>query len=112
MFPFSEMPGMEVPPGFENAIMHARLVAGEAIILGSDAPPQMYNNPTGQYVSLHIEKPADADRIFGAFADGGQVQMPIDKTFWAERFGMVVDRFGTPWMINCEGNVRAEAGNN
>ena len=53
-------------------------------------------------VSIQIETPAEAERVFHALAEGGEVRMPIQETFWAQRFGMLVDRFGTPWMINCE----------
>jgi PhnB protein len=56
----------------------------------------------GMSVMLGIDDPARAERIFSALADGGTVRMPFEQTFWAYRFGMVVDRFGTPWMINCE----------
>jgi PhnB protein len=58
--------------------------------------------PEGLNVALQIDDPAAAERIFRALAEGGEVRMPFEKTFWADRFGMVVDRFGTPWMINCE----------
>jgi len=54
------------------------------------------------YVSHNIDRPTEAERIFHALAEGGSVRMPIEETFWAARFGMLVDRFGTPWMINCE----------
>jgi PhnB protein len=70
--------------------------------MGSDAPPERYKAPQGFYVSVQVKTPQDADRAFAALEDGGNVQMPIAKTFWAERFGMVVDRFGIPWMVNCE----------
>jgi len=56
----------------------------------------------GFSVSLGIDEPAEAERVFNALAEGGSVTMPIQQTFWALRFGMLVDRFGTPWMINCE----------
>lgn len=91
----------QVPPEWHKRIMHARLTVGDQVLMASDAPPEHYQKPQGLYVSLQIENPADADRIFHALAEGGTVQMPIDKTFWAQRFGMLVDRFGTPWMINC-----------
>jgi PhnB protein len=70
--------------------------------MGSDSPPEYFEQPKGMYVSLQIDDPAEAERIFHALAEGGAVRMPIEETFWATRFGMVVDRFGTPWMINCE----------
>lgn len=106
MFTNGETPAAEfVSPETKDHIMHARLRVGDTVFMGSDAPPQMYQKPQGMYVSLAIEKPEDAERIFAALEEGGSVQMPIDKTFWAERFGMVVDRFGTPWMVNCAGDV-------
>jgi PhnB protein len=72
------------------------------VLLASDCPPNMFNKPQGFRVMLDIGKPADGERIFKALAEGGEVQMPFEKTFWAERFGMVTDKFGTPWMINCD----------
>ena len=57
---------------------------------------------TGMQVTLNVDTPEEAERIFKAFAEGAEVKMPIQETFWAVRYGMLVDRFGTPWMINCE----------
>jgi PhnB protein len=74
----------------------------QLVLMGSDSPAHMFEEPKGTYVSLHPESPAEAERIFDALAEGGTVRMPIAETFWAARFGMLVDRFGTPWMINCE----------
>ena len=91
-----------VPPEWRDKIMHARLTVGDEVLMGSDAPPDRYEQPRGFSVTLQVEKPADAERMFNALAEKGNVTMPIQKTFWAERFGMVVDRFGIPWMINCE----------
>jgi PhnB protein len=92
----------QTPPERLNAILHARLKVGDFVLMGSDAPPERYARPAGFAVSLGIAEPEEAERIFHALAEGGTVQMPIEKTFWAKRFGMLVDRFGTPWMINCE----------
>jgi len=92
----------QVPPEWVSRIMHARLRIGDAVIMASDAPPGRYSKPQGITVSLNIESPEEAERIFHALADNGQVQMPIQQTFWATRFGMLVDRFDIPWMINCE----------
>ncbi len=93
----------QVPPGWHDRILHARLVVGDQVLLASDSPPEQYQKPQGLYVSLSIDKPADAQRIFDALAENGTVTMPFEKTFWAAGgFGMLVDRFGTPWMINCE----------
>jgi PhnB protein len=103
MFTFGEMPGEEnIPAGCHDRIMHASLHVGDAALMGSDCPPEMFEKPQGSYVSLHIDDPAEAERIYHSLADGGTVRMPIGETFWAARFGMLVDRFGTPWMINCE----------
>ena len=112
MIPFAESGSADfVPPDAKNQIMHACLEVGGEVIMGSDAPG-MYTAPAGNYVSVHVDETADADRIFGALAESGQVQMPIDRTEWAERFGMVVDRFGTPWMVNCPGDVAQNGGGN
>ncbi|MGH7837817.1 MAG: VOC family protein, partial [Candidatus Binataceae bacterium] len=65
-------------------------------------PPDRYQEPKGLWVSLGVDTPTDAERIFRALAEKGAVQMPLEKTFFAERFGMVTDRFGIAWMVNCE----------
>ena len=95
----------QVPPEWQKKIMHARLAVGEWVLMASDAPPAYYEPMKGFSVSLNIDTPAEAERIFKALADKGTVRMPLEKTFWAERFGMLVDQFGTPWMINCEGSA-------
>jgi PhnB protein len=88
---------------FKDRIMHARLaVGGDKLLMGSDAPPQMYEPMKGVSVTLSVDTPADAERIFNALAENGTVRMPIQETFWALRFGMLTDQFGTPWMVNCE----------
>jgi PhnB protein len=87
---------------WQKKIIHARLTIGDEVLMGSDAPPDRYQATKGISVSLNIDKPADAERIFNALAEKGAVQMPIQETFWAERFGMLTDQFGVPWMINCE----------
>jgi PhnB protein len=91
----------EVPAAWHDRILHATLVVGEAVLMGSDTPPEYYEKATGGHVSLQIGDPAEAERVFHALAEGGRVTMPMGRTFWAERFGMLTDRFGTPWMINC-----------
>jgi len=83
-------------------ILHARLMIGDKAVMGSDAPPERYENPQGFSVALGIDGPAEAERIFHVLAENGTVTMPIQQTFWAARFGMLVDRFGIPWMVNCE----------
>jgi PhnB protein len=92
----------QTAPEFRDKVMHARLAVGEQLLMGADAPPQMYEPMKGIAVTLSVNTPAEADRIFGSLAQDGTVRMPIQETFWAHRFGMVTDRFGTPWLINCE----------
>jgi PhnB protein len=92
----------QTPADWKDKIMHARLVVGDQTLMGSDAPPDHYHKPIGLCVAVGIAEPAEADRVFAALADGGEVQMPIQETFWAKRFGMVTDRFGIPWFVNCE----------
>lgn len=88
-----------VPPGAENKVMHASLRIGDTTILASDG--YCGGQPTFQGFSLSLTVPddAEAERLFAALADGGQVQMPLIQTFYASRFGMVTDRFGVSWMI-------------
>jgi|SRR5215469_17033687 len=92
----------QTPAAWRDKIIHARLVVGDQILMGSDAPPDRYEPSKGFSVTLGVDDPAEADRVFHALSDGGNVRMPIQKTFWARRFGMLVDRFGIPWMVNCE----------
>jgi PhnB protein len=103
MMPHEGTPAEEhVPPEWRKKIMHARLSIGETTLMGSDSPPDRYRKPEGFGVALHVKNPAEAERIFKALAEKGTVQMPIQQTFWAVKFGMLVDQFGIPWMINCE----------
>jgi len=93
----------QTPPERHASILHARLeVDGDVVLMGSDAPPQFRTKPEGFSVSIQVDTIADAERIFGALAEGGTVKMPIQETFWAARFGMCIDRFETPWMVNCD----------
>ncbi len=91
-----------VPAERHDKILHARLVVGDQVLMGSDGSPEHYEKPQGFSVSLSIGAPAEAERIFNTLAEKGAVRMPIQETFWAVRFGMLVDQFGIPWMINCE----------
>lgn len=88
-----------VPPGAEDKVMHASLRIGETTVLVSDGRCQGRASFEGFALSLTVGDEAEADRAFAALADGGQVQMPLGKTFFSLRFGMVADRFGVRWMI-------------
>ncbi len=90
------------PPGMADRVMHARLTYDGTMLMGSDSMPGMNKAMQGFAVSLQPTDVAEAERLFAALAEGGEIRMPIAETFWAKRFGMVTDRFGTPWMINCE----------
>ena len=100
-FEGSPMAG-HAPANWGGKIMHARLDIGDQTLMGSDPPPDRYQPIKGVTVSLSVDRPEDADRIFQALSEQGSVQTPIQKTFWALRFGMLTDQFGVPWMINCE----------
>lgn len=102
-----EAPPMEegAPPYAKpNNIMHATMTIGDGTLMGSDAmdPYCPYVKSQGISVALHPESVAEAERVFAVLSEGGQVTMPLERTFWAVRFGTVTDRFGVPWMINCE----------
>jgi len=92
----------QTPPEQQNRIMHTSLVVGGHTIAGADAPPQHFSKPQGFCVTLSISDEAEAERVFNALSEGANVQMPMQETFWAKRFGMLIDQFGTPWMVNCE----------
>jgi PhnB protein len=91
----------EAPPEWKNKIFHATLVVGDTRLQGSDPAPGSYEAPRGFAVTLSPSE-GDAERLFGELAEGGTVRMPLQETFWAFRFGVLTDRFGIPWVINCE----------
>jgi PhnB protein len=103
MMTWGEMPGADqFPAESHGLIMHATLSVGDEILMGADSPPVRYLQPTGMNVSLHLKDIAECERIFNSLAENGTVQMPFQQTFWSPGFGMCVDRFGIPWMVNCE----------
>jgi PhnB protein len=103
MFPFRGTPAEEfVQEECKDQIMHATLHVGDQILMASDAPSDRVEQPQGFAVTLLVDTPAEGERLFNALTEGGSVTMPYQATFWSAGFGMVTDRFGTPWMINCE----------
>ena len=92
----------QVPADWADKIMHGSLTIGDQTLMGADAAPDQYEEPKGFALLLQIKSTAEAERIFHDLATDGRVVMPLEKTFWAARFGMLVDRFGIPWLINCE----------
>lgn len=91
----------QAPAEWQNLIAHATLDLGEFRITGGDAPPGQYQKPQGFSILLELGTASEAERVFGELAQAGAVQLPLQETFWAERFGMLADQYGVPWMINC-----------
>jgi PhnB protein len=104
MMPFGDSPACDaIPADYRDKIMHARLVVnGQALMASDNHPDYPHEGVKGCSISLNVDSISEADRIFAGLSEGGSVQMPLEKTFWAARFGMATDRFGVPWMINCE----------
>jgi len=93
--------GEHVPPEWRDKIMHATFALGDRLLAGVDSPPDGYQKPQGFYVILEPGDAVEAELIFNGLAENAVVQMPLQETFWALRYGALVDRFGTPWEINC-----------
>ena len=99
----------QVPDDWQDKVMHASITVGGLVLMGGDVVPLAYEQPKGFSLSLQMSSTADAERIFEELSQGGNVVLALEKTFWAARFGMVVDRFGIPWLINCEEPGQAAA---
>jgi len=91
----------QTPPDWRQKIVHATFAFGEHILQGADSRPESYRKPQGFSVMLNLDAEADADRIFNALAEQGTEQIPLQESFWASRFGMLIDQFDIPWTINC-----------
>jgi len=103
MFTFGDSPmAKEVPSDWQKKVMHARMTVNGNVLMGADASSERYQRPQGFSVSIGVKEPEEAERVFKELAQNGTVQMPIQKTFWSARFGMLADQFGIPWMVNCE----------
>ena len=102
ILPFSGAPdGMPLPPGWENKVMHARILIGESALMASDAPQGHFKPMQGCSITLQVDEPKEAERRFNALLQGGSVTMPFGPTFFAKGFGICVDQFGIQWMVNC-----------
>ena len=99
---FGDLPDAEsMPQSTRKLVMNVQLQLGEHVLMGSDCPPDRpYDGIRGCFVSIRLDDVAEAQRIFSELAEGGDVEMPFEATFWSERFGMLVDRFGVSWMVN------------
>jgi PhnB protein len=102
LFNWEGTPAAEhAPPEMAKKVLHATLNIGDQSLMGCDCPPGTFKTPQGFAVSLNLNDKAKAETIFTGLSKNGSVTMPLEKTFWAERFGMLVDQFGIPWMVNC-----------
>lgn len=101
MMTYGDSPaGEHNPSEWKDKVIHARLVVGDQVLMASDGPPDHTDTKQGFSITLQVDTNQEADRLFAALGEGGKITMPIGETFFSKRFGMLVDRFGTPWMIN------------
>lgn len=100
----------QVPADWQNKVMHGSLSIGDQELMAGDVAPERYEEPKGFSLSLQMKDTSEAERVFDELAKNGRIVVPLEKTFWAARFGMLVDRFGVPWMINCDGSDATAAG--
>lgn len=91
----------QVPPERRKKVIHATLTVDGARLQGWDAPPDRYQKPQGFSVALNVKEPGEAEKVFKTLSEKGSISMPMQETFWAQRFGMLTHRFGIPWMVNC-----------
>jgi len=96
----------QVPADWQDKVMHGSVTVGGLVLMGGDVAPDRYEAPRGFSLSIQVKNVTEAERIFRDLGQDGTIAVPLAKTFWAARFGMVVDRFGIPWLINCEGSDR------
>jgi PhnB protein len=96
----------QVPPDWQNKVMHCSLTIDTQTLMAGDVAPERYEEPKGFSLSLQMSDTTEAEQVFKELSKDGRIVMPLEETFWAARFGMVVDRFGIPWLINCDGSNR------
>jgi PhnB protein len=100
MMTHSQQPdASKVPPDWQQAILYACMTIGETQLMGNDVPPDRFQPMRSVYLSLSVDSIEEAERLFALLSDGGQIFMPMQETFFAFRFAMLRDRFGTSWMI-------------
>lgn len=90
-----------VPADWQDKVIHATVTLGDITVAAADIPPERYQPASGFFMFADLDTPTEAKRVFDALADGGSVAMPFGETFWAKGFGVLTDRFGTPWEVNC-----------
>ena len=89
----------KVPADWKNAVLHARIEIGDTVLLGADIPPERFKPIRSAYLSLMVDSIGEAERLYALLTEGGQIFMPMEETFFARRFAMLRDRFGTSWML-------------
>jgi PhnB protein len=110
MMTHGEMPAPnDAPPNWQKAILYACMTIGGTELMASDVPPERFQPMRSAYLSLGLESTAEAERIYALLADGGEIFMPMQETFFAFRFGMLRDKFGTSWMIVHERPMQPKA---
>jgi PhnB protein len=103
MFKYAGSPmADQVSADWQDKVMHSTLTLGDSVLMGADPPPNSYEAPKGFQISVNPGSVEEAERVFTSLSAGGKILMPLQQTFWARRFGVLVDRFGIPWMVNCE----------
>lgn len=88
-----------VAPDWKNAVLHARIEMGDTVVLGADIPPDRFQPMRSAYLTLMLDSVGEAERLYALLGEGGQIFMPMEETFFARRFAMLRDRFGTSWML-------------
>jgi PhnB protein len=100
MMTFAQMPDpKQIPPGMENGVLHVSMILGETVVMASDVQPERFQPMRSAYLSLSVDSDQEAERIYKLFEEGGEIFMPIQETFFATRFAMLRDKFGTSWMV-------------
>ena len=94
--------GQPIPADWRKKIMHVSMTIGDQLLMGMDAPPDRFSKPQGFHINIAMKKASDGKKVFDELSEGGKIVMPFAATFWAPGFGMMVDRYGIPWMVNCE----------
>lgn len=95
----------QVPADWQGKVMHASVTLGNQVVMGADAAPDRYEAPKAFALSVQLTATDEAERIFGQLATRGKIHTPLARTFWAARFGVVMDQFGITWLINCDGSA-------
>ena len=94
-----DVPNPDIPESWKNAVLHARLDIGETVVMGADIPPDIFKPMRSAYLTLMLDSDEEAERVYALLSDSGEIFMKMEQTFFASRFAMLRDRFGTSWML-------------